>query len=75
MWEILILKVISDGENSNEFQETRFWKEKSVEDVVTLGPTATLVTMKVPLCPENSSSSGQRNFSELECSVAVHYTP
>jgi hypothetical protein len=27
-------------ENSNEFQKTRFWKEKSVEDVdeFTLGP-------------------------------------
>ncbi len=33
-------KVISAGENSNKFQKTRFWKEKSVEDVVTLGPTA-----------------------------------
>jgi hypothetical protein len=37
--------VISAAENSNKFQNTRFWKEKSVEDVVTLGPTkqATLV--------------------------------
>jgi hypothetical protein len=26
--------------NSNKFQKTRFWKEKSVEDVVTLGPIA-----------------------------------
>ncbi len=24
----------------NKFQETRFWKEKSVEDVITLGPMA-----------------------------------
>jgi hypothetical protein len=32
--------VISAAENSNRFQITRFWKEKSVEDVVTLGPTA-----------------------------------
>jgi hypothetical protein len=24
-------------ENSNKFQETRFWKEKSVENVITLG--------------------------------------
>jgi hypothetical protein len=24
----------------NLFQKTRFWKEKSVEDVVTLGPMA-----------------------------------
>jgi hypothetical protein len=33
-------KVISATENSNKFQKTRFWKEKSVEDVVTLGSTA-----------------------------------
>jgi hypothetical protein len=28
------------AENSNKFQKTRFWKEKLVEDVITLGPTA-----------------------------------
>jgi hypothetical protein len=28
------------AENSNKFQKTRFWKEKSVQDVITLGPTA-----------------------------------
>jgi hypothetical protein len=28
--------VISTTENSNKFQKTRFWKEKSVEDVATL---------------------------------------
>jgi hypothetical protein len=41
------LKVISACENSNKFQKTRFWKKKSVEDVVILGPTAqaTLVNM------------------------------
>ncbi len=41
-------EVISATENSNKFQKTRFWKEKSVEDVVTLGPTAqaTLVYIK-----------------------------
>ncbi len=32
--------MISVAENSNKFQKTRFWNEKSVEDVVTLGPTA-----------------------------------
>jgi len=32
--------VISAAENSNKFQKTRFWKEKSVEDVVTFGSTA-----------------------------------
>ncbi len=42
------LKVISAAENSNKFQKTRFCKEKSVEDVVTLGPTAqaTLINME-----------------------------
>jgi len=34
-------EVISAAENSNKFpKKTRFWKEKSVEGVVTLGPTA-----------------------------------
>ncbi len=38
-------KVTSALTNSSKFQKTRFWKEKSVEDVVTLGPMphATLV--------------------------------
>ncbi len=33
-------QVIFVAENSIKLQKTRFWKEKSVEDVVTLGPTA-----------------------------------
>ncbi len=33
-------KVISAAEISNKFQKPRFWKEKSVDDVVTLGLTA-----------------------------------
>jgi hypothetical protein len=32
--------VISIVEISNKSQKTRFWKEKSVEDVVTHGPMA-----------------------------------
>ncbi len=32
-------EVIPATENSNKFPKTRFWKEKSVEDVVTLGST------------------------------------
>jgi hypothetical protein len=32
-------EVISAAENLNKFQKTRSWKERSVEDVVTLGPT------------------------------------
>jgi hypothetical protein len=31
---------ISAAENSNKFQKTRFWKEKSVEDLVTLWANA-----------------------------------
>jgi len=30
----------SIAENSNKFLKTRFWKEKLVEDMVTLGPMA-----------------------------------
>jgi hypothetical protein len=48
------LEVISATENSNKFpQKTRFRKEKSVEDVVTLGPTAqdTLVFLKTQYFP------------------------
>jgi hypothetical protein len=33
-------QVISATENSNKFQKPMFWKEKSVEDMVKLGPTA-----------------------------------
>jgi hypothetical protein len=47
--------VISAAENSNKFpKKTRFWKEKSVEDVVTLGPMAqahTLVLYKTRITP------------------------
>jgi hypothetical protein len=32
--------VISATENSNKFQKTRFLKEKSVKDMVKLGPKA-----------------------------------
>jgi hypothetical protein len=33
-------QVNSAAENSNKLQKTRFWKEKSVKNVITLGPTA-----------------------------------
>jgi len=41
-------KMLFATQNSNKFQKTRFWKEKSVEDMVTLGPTtqARLVVYK-----------------------------
>jgi hypothetical protein len=33
--------MISAAENSNKFQKTRFWREKSVEGTVTLGANGT----------------------------------
>jgi hypothetical protein len=38
--------VISAAEDSNKFQKIRFWKEKSAEDMVTLGPTAQAILMR-----------------------------
>ncbi len=38
------VEVISATENSNKFPKSRFWKEKSVEDVVTLGLDCTHAT-------------------------------
>jgi hypothetical protein len=35
------LKVIFASENSNKFRKTRFWKENSVENVVTLWANGT----------------------------------
>jgi hypothetical protein len=45
---VIDFEVISATENSNKFKKIGFWKEKSVEDAVTLGPTAqpTLVDLK-----------------------------
>jgi hypothetical protein len=40
MWEILSFKCFLPPENSNKSQKNRFWKEKSVEDMVTFGPIA-----------------------------------
>ncbi len=34
-------------ENSNKFQKTMFCKEKLVEDVVTLGPTAQAILVSI----------------------------
>jgi hypothetical protein len=43
-------KVISAAENSNKFQKTKFLKEKSVEDVVILGPTAQFTLVYIKMC-------------------------
>jgi hypothetical protein len=39
--------MICATKNSNKFQKTRFWKEKSVEVMVTLGPTAPATLVSV----------------------------
>jgi hypothetical protein len=35
------------AEISNKLQETMFWKEKSVENMVTLGPTAHAILLLI----------------------------
>jgi hypothetical protein len=57
--------VITAAENSNKLQKTRFWKEKSVEDVVTLGPTAqaTLVYIKTTNAYSGYSRTGSGAYS------------
>jgi hypothetical protein len=46
------LKMISAAKNSKKFKKIRFWKEKSVEDMVPLGPMtqATLKSSKIHTC-------------------------
>jgi hypothetical protein len=41
---------MSAAENSNKFQKARFWKETSVEDVVTLRPTANATLIATKRC-------------------------
>jgi hypothetical protein len=52
--------------NSNKFPKTRFWKGKSIENVVTLGPMAhaRLVSMK----------EGILFFFILSCNYEIHQT-
>jgi len=58
--------VISAGENSNKFQKTKFWKEKTVEDLVTLGPLgptaqATLVGIILTFVRQVENNSNREN--------------
>jgi hypothetical protein len=54
--------MISVAENSNKFQKTRFWTEKSVEDVITLGPMAQATLVYI----EMDETAG---LSLLECTI------
>jgi hypothetical protein len=56
--------VISAAENSNKFQKTRFWKEKSVEELVTLGPTAQ-ATLVIMICQSETGIKRQIIFSTI----------
>jgi hypothetical protein len=57
------LKMVYAIENSNKFQKMRFWKEKLVEDVLTLGPMAqdTLINIKKELGLSTSSTYFDEN--------------
>jgi hypothetical protein len=62
--------VIFIAENSNKSQKTRFWKEKSVEDLLTLGPRAqaTLVDIKTSKNKNDSQVTSYifRNVSDTK---------
>ncbi len=57
-------KVISAAENSKKFQKTRFCKEKSVEEVVTLGPTAQ-ATLVIMICQSETGIKRQIIFTTI----------
>jgi hypothetical protein len=59
-------------ENSNKFQKPRFWKEKSVEDVVILGPMAhaTLINIR----KEHGLSISSTYFDENDDSTLAMST-
>jgi len=76
--------VISAAENSNKFQKTRLWKEKSVEDKVTVVPKAqtTLVTYYIKLRNKLSlyvqtigAQSPQEQLLILLCIIRLVFGP
>ncbi len=50
--------MISATENSNKFQKTRFWKEKSVENVVTLRPMAQAKLLHIRIATSIAETGG-----------------
>jgi hypothetical protein len=72
MWERLNFKWFLPLKIQINSKKPGFWKEKSVEDVVTLGPTAllTLVSNSIkkqvePLCPDHCCSLTTRIVAHL----------
>jgi hypothetical protein len=39
--------VIFTTQNSNKFQKPKFWKEKSIENVITFGPMAHAIVVSL----------------------------
>jgi hypothetical protein len=71
-------KAIFAPENSKKFQKTRFWKEKSVEDMdeFTLGPTAQantniLKNVKGEEKMGQMANSGKKNCSSTLCTECI----
>ncbi len=56
-------QMVSTVENSNKFQKPKFWKEKSIEDVVTFGPMAhaTLINIRKELGLSTSNTYYDEN--------------
>jgi len=59
--------VIFAAENSNKFQKTRFWKQKSVEDVVTLGPMTQATLVYIIKNPSRTYSQALADFVKELC--------
>jgi hypothetical protein len=79
IWEILIFMWFLTAENSNKFQKTRFWKEKSVEEVVTLEPTAqatiVLTITSSPCTSQIVQISQWVAISQTKAPVGTHPPP
>jgi hypothetical protein len=60
--------VIFSVENSNKILKTRFWKEKSVEDVVILGPMAqaTLILPEMRISSTHTPYLGFPSISHIQ---------
>jgi hypothetical protein len=55
------------AENSNKFQKTRFLKDKSVEDVVTLGPMAHAIVVYMVIIHQTMGSFFYELNKQVRC--------
>ncbi len=61
--------MIFAAKNSIKFQKTRFWKEKSVEDVGTLGPTTAQTTLVTVVSTSLKAQKSATNLQNLDMST------